>query len=85
MSEQSCTCERLRSRRPATAGGAISAHDQVFVYGLANGLGHAEIGELLGLSPDQVRRRVQRLMSRVGAHTAAQLVAIAAGRGQLWL
>lgn len=80
-----CICGQLRSRRPAIAGAVITSHDQVFIYGLANGLGHAEIGELLGLSPDQVRRRVQRLMRRVGAHTAAQLVAIAAGRGQLWL
>lgn len=75
----------LRTRRPADSSGAISRHDQLFIYGIANGLTDSEIGDLTNLSPHQVRRRISTIITRVRARNRAHLVAIAAGRGQLWV
>ena len=74
-------------RRQVRTSGVIGPGDQLFIYGVANGLTNVEISEALGgwLDPDQVGHRIRTIREAVGAANNAHLVAIAAGRGQLWL
>lgn len=55
------------------------------IQGLAEGLTFRQVGARYGLSEAAAKDRVRRIRRRFGAHTVAQLVAIVAGRGQLWL
>jgi len=61
--------------------------DQIeLIQCLAEGLTYREIGVRLGgMSEQAAKDRISRIRRQVGARTAAHLVAIAAGRGQLWL
>lgn len=72
-------------QRTVQPDGVLSPSDLLFVYGLANGWTDVEMAEFFDLAPDYISYRIRSAMERVRARTRAQLVAIAAGRGELWL
>jgi DNA-binding CsgD family transcriptional regulator len=65
-------------RKPAK--GRLSAREQEVVELLADGLSGAQIAERLVLSPETVRTHVRNAMTKLGASTRSQAVAIALGR-----
>lgn len=72
-------------RRCQSAGDLFTEQDLMLIYGLANDLRRHEIATLLGLDNIQVIDRIKAIKRAVRAGTDAHLVAIAAGRGELWL
>ena len=56
---------------------ALTRREHEVVQLVALGYTGAEIAERLTLSPETVRTHVRHAMAKVGAHTRAQLVAIA--------
>lgn len=56
---------------------ALSAREREVLRMLAEGGSYAEIGSALFLSPDTVRAHAQRAMTKLGARTRTQAVAVA--------
>ena len=56
---------------------ALSAREREVLRLLAEGGSYAEIGSQLFLSPDTVRAHAQRAMTKLGARTRTQAVAVA--------
>jgi DNA-binding NarL/FixJ family response regulator len=69
----------LATRRPHPAGErkALSQREREVLRMLAEGGSYAEIGAALFLSPDTVRAHAQRAMTKLGARTRTQAVALA--------
>ncbi len=64
---------------------ALTTREREVVTLIALGHETAEIAEQLHISSETVRTHVRNAMSRLGAHTRAQLVALAIGSGSLHL
>jgi DNA-binding NarL/FixJ family response regulator len=67
----------LASNRRGNERRALSAREREVLRLLAAGGSYAEIGGELFLSPDTVRAHAQRAMSKLGARTRTQAVAVA--------
>ena len=65
------TARRGDERKP------LSEREREVLRLLAEGGSYAEIGEALFLSPDTVRAHAQRAMTKLGARTRTQAVAVA--------
>ena len=65
-------------RKPAK--GSLSAREREVVGLLADGLSGAQIAERLVLSPETVRTHIRNAMTKLGASTRTQAVAIALGQ-----
>lgn len=69
------------TRRPAAGGGGerkpLSQREREVLRMLAEGGSYTEIGGALYLSPDTVRAHAQRAMTKLGARTRTQAVAVA--------
>jgi DNA-binding CsgD family transcriptional regulator len=65
-------------RKPAK--GSLSAREREVVDLLADGLSGAQIAERLVLSPETVRTHIRNAMTKLGASTRTQAVAIALGQ-----
>lgn len=61
----------------------LSNRERQVLSMLADGASGAQIADSLGLSPDTVRTHIGNAMSRLGASSRAQAVAIALRRGEL--
>lgn len=66
------------ARKPAKD--SLSAREQEVVELLADGLSGAQIAERLVLSPETVRTHIRNAMTKLGASTRTQAVAIALGQ-----
>jgi DNA-binding NarL/FixJ family response regulator len=67
----------LASSRRADSRKALSEREREVLRMLAEGGSYAEIGSTLYLSPDTVRAHAQRAMTKLGARTRTQAVAVA--------
>jgi DNA-binding NarL/FixJ family response regulator len=67
----------LASNRRGDERRALSAREREVLRMLAEGGSYAEIGSQLFLSPDTVRAHAQRAMTKLGARTRTQAVAVA--------
>jgi two-component system, NarL family, response regulator DesR len=67
----------LASSRRTDSRKALSAREREVLRMLAEGGSYAEIGSKLYLSPDTVRAHAQRAMTKLGARTRTQAVAVA--------
>ena len=67
----------LASSRRGDDRRALSAREREVLRMLAEGGSYAEIGSALFLSPDTVRAHAQRAMTKLGARTRTQAVAVA--------
>jgi DNA-binding NarL/FixJ family response regulator len=67
----------LASSHPRESRAALSARELEVLRLLAAGDSYAEIGSVLFLSPDTVRTHAQRAMTKLGARTRTQAVAVA--------
>jgi DNA-binding NarL/FixJ family response regulator len=67
----------LASTRRGDAKQTLSAREREVLRMLAEGGSYAEIGGALFLSPDTVRAHAQRAMTKLGARTRTQAVAVA--------
>lgn len=67
----------LASNRRGDDRRALSAREREVLRLLAEGGSYAEIGSQLFLSPDTVRAHAQRAMTKLGARTRTQAVAVA--------
>jgi DNA-binding NarL/FixJ family response regulator len=67
----------LASNRRADDRRTLSAREREVLRMLAEGGSYAEIGSALFLSPDTVRAHAQRAMTKLGARTRTQAVAVA--------
>lgn len=67
----------LASSRRSDDRRALSAREREVLRMLAEGGSYAEIGSALFLSPDTVRAHAQRAMTKLGARTRTQAVAVA--------
>lgn len=67
----------LASNRRTDERKALSAREREVLRMLAEGGSYAEIGSALFLSPDTVRAHAQRAMTKLGARTRTQAVAVA--------
>ena len=67
----------LASNRRSDDRRALSAREREVLRMLAEGGSYAEIGATLFLSPDTVRAHAQRAMTKLGARTRTQAVAVA--------
>ena len=63
--------------------GQLSAAEQEILRLVADGLSNAEIGAAVNAAPNTVKARVSRLLTKLGARTRAEAVAIAVKGGQL--
>lgn len=69
---------------PRTTGiGALSPSDREVLRLVADGLSNAEIGSAIHAAPSTVKARVSRLLTKLGARTRAEAVAIAVRNGAL--
>lgn len=69
---------------PRTTGiGALSPSDREVLRLVADGLSNAEIGSAIHAAPSTVKARVSRLLTKLGARTRAEAVAIAVRSGAL--
>ena len=62
-------------------GAPLSTREREILGLLAGGVSGAQIAESLVLSPETVRTHIRNAMIHMGAHTRAQLIALAIGRG----
>jgi len=60
---------------------ALSAREREVLELVAGGLGNAEIGERLGLSPKTIARHRERIMKRLNLHSRTELVKFALRTG----
>ncbi len=67
----------LASSRRADSRKGLSERERQVLRMLAEGSSYAEIGATLYLSPDTVRAHAQRAMTKLGARTRTQAVAVA--------
>jgi DNA-binding NarL/FixJ family response regulator len=67
----------LATSRSADARKGLSEREREVLRMLAEGGSYAEIGSALHLSPDTIRAHAQRAMSKLGARTRTQAVAVA--------
>jgi DNA-binding NarL/FixJ family response regulator len=67
----------LASSRRADSRKGLSERERQVLRMLAEGSSYAEIGSTLYLSPDTVRAHAQRAMTKLGARTRTQAVAVA--------
>ena len=67
----------LATRRCTEQRKALSAREREVLRMLSEGSSYAEIGGTLFLSPDTVRAHAQRAMTKLGARTRTQAVALA--------
>jgi two-component system response regulator DesR len=67
----------LASNRRSDTRKALSEREREVLRMLAEGGSYAEIGSTLYLSPDTVRAHAQRAMTKLGARTRTQAVAVA--------
>lgn len=67
----------LATNRAADERRTLSAREREVLRMLAEGGSYAEIGSALFLSPDTVRAHAQRAMTKLGARTRTQAVAVA--------
>ena len=63
--------------------GSLSKREREVVDHLAEGLSGAQIAERLVLSPETVRTHIRNAMTKLGASTRSQAVAIALQRGEI--
>lgn len=63
--------------------GALSPSDREVLRLVADGLSNAEIGTAIHAAPSTVKARVSRLLTKLGARTRAEAVAIAVRNGAL--
>lgn len=63
--------------------GSLSAADREVLRLVADGLSNAEIGSAIHAAPSTVKARVSRLLTKLGARTRAEAVAIAVRNGAL--
>ena len=70
-----------RSPRDATSTRLLSDRECDLLTELARGLSTAEIAETLHISPTTVRNHVQRILTKLGAHSRLEAVAIAIKKG----
>lgn len=69
---------------PRTTGiSALSPSDREVLRLVADGLSNAEIGSAIHAAPSTVKARVSRLLTKLGARTRAEAVAIAVRNGAL--
>lgn len=71
----------LASNRRTDTRKALSEREREVLRMLAEGGSYAEIGSTLYLSPDTVRSHAQRAMTKLGARTRTQAVAVALRHG----
>jgi DNA-binding NarL/FixJ family response regulator len=67
----------IATNRRADTRKALSEREREVIRMLAEGGSYAEIGSTLFLSPDTVRAHAQRAMTKLGARTRTQAVAVA--------
>jgi DNA-binding NarL/FixJ family response regulator len=67
----------LASSRRTDARKTLSERERQVLRMLAKGGSYAEIGSSLFLSPDTVRAHAQRAMTKLGARTRTEAVAVA--------
>jgi DNA-binding NarL/FixJ family response regulator len=67
----------LIAQRRRTRGHSLTQREREVLRLLAEGGSYAEIGSTLFLSPDTVRAHAQRAMTKLGARTRTQAVAVA--------
>ena len=77
--------EVLRSRSDATGTAELSSRELEILHCIARGLSNKEIAGELFLSANTVRNHVQRLSSKLGAHSRLEAVVLAVRAGLITL
>ena len=73
----------MRHRRAAIERYGLTAREVEILQQLANGTATAEIATLMGISSNTVRTHVQRIITKLGAHSKLEAVAAARDAGML--